>query len=47
MNMKWSVTMTETNKNLFDDLIDDPFKDSSEALTPQTSEVAEQQTLLM
>lgn len=44
MNMKWSVTMTETNKNLFDDLIDDPFKDSSEALTPQTSEVAEQQT---
>ncbi|WP_239761931.1 MULTISPECIES: toxic anion resistance protein [Mammaliicoccus] len=36
--------MTETNKNLFDDLIDDPFKDSSEALTPQTSEVTEQQT---
>jgi len=44
MNMKWSVTMTETNKNLFDDLIDDPFKDSSEALTPQTSEITEQQT---
>lgn len=42
--MKWSVTMTETNKNLFDDLIDDPFKDSSEALTPQTSEITEQQT---
>ncbi|PNY92543.1 toxic anion resistance protein [Mammaliicoccus sciuri] len=36
--------MTETNKNLFDDLIDDPFKDSSEALTPQTSEITEQQT---
>ncbi len=36
--------MTETNKNLFDDLIDDPFKDSSEALTPQTSENTEQQT---
>ncbi|MCJ0908856.1 toxic anion resistance protein [Mammaliicoccus sciuri] len=36
--------MTETNKNLFDDLIDDPFKDSSEALTPQTSEISEQQT---
>ncbi|MFI3379231.1 toxic anion resistance protein [Mammaliicoccus sciuri] len=36
--------MTETNKNLFADLIDDPFKDSSEALTPQTSEVTEQQT---
>ncbi|MCJ1780143.1 MULTISPECIES: toxic anion resistance protein [Mammaliicoccus] len=35
--------MTETNKNLFDDLIDDPFKDSSEALTPQTSEITEQQ----
>ena len=47
MNMKWSVTMTETNKNLFDDLIDDPFKDSSEALTTQTSEITEQQTLLM
>lgn len=44
MNMKWSVTMTETNKNLFDDLIDDPFKDSSEALTTQTSEITEQQT---
>lgn len=42
--MKWSVTMTETNKNLFDDLIDNPFKDSSEALTPQTSEITEQQT---
>lgn len=42
--MKWSVTMTETNKNLFDDLIDDPFKDSSEVLTPQTSEITEQQT---
>ena len=37
--------MTETNKNLFDDLIDDPFKDSSEALTPQTSENTEQQSL--
>ncbi|WP_204236683.1 toxic anion resistance protein [Mammaliicoccus sciuri] len=36
--------MTETNKNLFDDLIDDPFKDSSEALTKQTSEITEQQT---
>lgn len=36
--------MTETNKNLFDDLIDDPFKDSSEALTLQTSEITEQQT---
>ncbi|MEB7049120.1 toxic anion resistance protein [Mammaliicoccus sciuri] len=36
--------MTETNKNLFDDLIDDPFKDSSEALTIQTSEITEQQT---
>lgn len=36
--------MTETNKNLFDDLIDDPFKDSSEALTPQNSEITEQQT---
>lgn len=36
--------MTETNKNLFDDLIDDPFKDSSEALTPQTSEISVQQT---
>ncbi|MCJ1762221.1 toxic anion resistance protein [Mammaliicoccus sciuri] len=36
--------MTVTNKNLFDDLIDDPFKDSSEALTPQTSEITEQQT---
>lgn len=35
--------MTETNKNLFDDLIDDPFKDSSNELTPQKAEVSEQQ----
>lgn len=43
-NMKWSVKMTETNKNLFDDLIDDPFKDSSNELAAQKSEVTEQQT---
>ncbi|QTN12752.1 toxic anion resistance protein [Mammaliicoccus vitulinus] len=36
--------MTETNKNLFDDLIDDPFKDSSNELAAQKSEVTEQQT---
>ncbi|MGO1988410.1 toxic anion resistance protein [Mammaliicoccus vitulinus] len=36
--------MTETNKNLFDDLIDDPFKDSSNELPAQKSEVTEQQT---
>ncbi|QJF26322.1 toxic anion resistance protein [Mammaliicoccus vitulinus] len=36
--------MTETNKNLFDDLIDDPFKDSSNELVAQKSEVTEQQT---
>ncbi|MEB8067128.1 toxic anion resistance protein [Mammaliicoccus fleurettii] len=35
--------MTETNKNLFDDLSDDPFKDSSNELTPQKAEVSEQQ----
>lgn len=35
--------MTETNKNLFDDLIDDPFNDSStEVSTQQTSEIREQ-----
>lgn len=36
--------MTEMNKNLFDDLIDDPFKDSSNELAAQKSEVTEQQT---
>nr|WP_263313312.1 toxic anion resistance protein [Mammaliicoccus sp. Marseille-Q6498] len=34
--------MTENNKNLFDDLIDDPFKDSSNELTPQKSEQTEE-----
>lgn len=36
--------MTETNKNLFDDLIDDPFKDSSNeqaALQPETQQSSE------
>lgn len=34
--------MTETNKNLFDDLIDDPFKDSSNEITPQEAQENEQ-----
>ena len=34
--------MTETNKNLFDDLIDDPFKDSSNEIAPQEAQENEQ-----
>src|SRR5699024_1896826 len=40
--MKRSVIMTETNKNLFDDLIDDPFKDSSNEIAPQEAQENEQ-----
>src|SRR5699024_2726006 len=40
--MKRSVIMTETNKNLFDDLIDDTFKDSSNEIAPQEAQENEQ-----
>ncbi|GGI42152.1 toxic anion resistance protein [Mammaliicoccus stepanovicii] len=34
--------MTETNKNLFDDLIEDPFKDSTNELSAEQTEVSQQ-----